>query len=50
MINKCRIKMAPRRLYNVRNPHEIKGGEKLRENTVAIETVLVSNGDQYTII
>ena len=36
MINKCRIKIALRRLYNVRNPHEIKGGEKLRENIVAI--------------
>jgi len=30
MINKCRIKMAQRGLYNVRDPHEM-GIEKGRE-------------------
>ena len=32
MINKYRIKMAPRRLYNVRNPHKRGGGKIKREH------------------
>ena len=35
MINKCRIKMAQRWLYNVRDPHEMGIEEKERENIVA---------------
>ena len=33
-----------------KNPHERGGGRKERENIVAIQTVLISNCDQYTII
>ena len=36
MINKCRIKMARRGLYNVRDPHEMGIKKKKEENTVAI--------------
>ena len=35
MINKYRIKMAQKGLYNVRDSHEMGRGDKKRENTVA---------------
>jgi len=34
MINKCRIKMAQRGLYNVRDPYEMGIEKGERENTV----------------
>ena len=47
MINKCRMKMIQRELYNVRDPPWERDRRKGRENTGAIKIVFVSNYDQF---
>ena len=41
MINKCRIKMVQRDLYNVRDPPWGGGSKKKKENILAIKIILV---------
>ena len=41
MINKCRIKIIQRELYNVRDPPWLRDGEKKEKITVASRTNFV---------
>ena len=42
MVDKCRVKMVERELYNMRDPPWEREGRKERKNTIAIEIAFIT--------